>query len=111
MLTTADHEGVVATYRALKGLSELGRRRVSLVVLDARDEAHADAVFRKLDAVSRQFLHCGLESESPIHPVEICTELHGAGSPWATTGPPRPCPLLARDQPVHQFRRRAANKT
>ena len=71
MLTTADHEGVVATYRALKGLSELGRRRVSLVVLDARDEAHADAVFRKLDAVSRQFLHCGLETGSLLRPRKI----------------------------------------
>jgi hypothetical protein len=74
MLTTADHEGVVATYRALKGLSELGRRRVSLVVLDARDEAHADAVFRKLDAVSRQFLHCGLETGSLLRPAQNITE-------------------------------------
>jgi len=69
MLTTADHEGVVATYRTLKGLSELGRRRVSLVVLDARDEAHADAVFRKLDAVSQQFLHCGLETGAMLRPA------------------------------------------
>jgi len=74
MLTTADHEGVVATYRALKGLSELGRRRVSLVVLDARDEAHADAVFRKLDAVSRQFLHCGLETGSLLRPAQNISE-------------------------------------
>jgi hypothetical protein len=74
MLTTADHEGVVATYRALKGLSELGQRRVSLVVLDARDDAHADAVFRKLDAVSRQFLHCGLEAGSSLRAVENVTE-------------------------------------
>src|SRR5262249_18749576 len=29
ILTTADHEGVVATYRALKGLAELGRRAIS----------------------------------------------------------------------------------
>jgi hypothetical protein len=74
LLTTADHEGVVATYRALKGLSELGRHRISLVVLDARDDAHADAIFRKLDAVSRQFLHCGLEAGSPLRPVQNVTE-------------------------------------
>lgn len=74
MLTTADHEGVVATYRALKGLSELGRRSVSLVVLDARDESHADAVFRKLDAVSRQFLQSGLESGTLLRPARNITE-------------------------------------
>jgi hypothetical protein len=73
-MTTADHEGVVATYRALKGLSELGRHRISLLVLDARDDAHADAIFRKLDAVSRQFLHCGLEAGSPLRPVQNVTE-------------------------------------
>ncbi|MGD0770222.1 MAG: CsbD family protein [Tepidisphaeraceae bacterium] len=74
LLSTADHEGVVATYRALKGLSDLGRHRISLVVLDARDDAHADAIFRKLDAVSRQFLHCGLEAGSPLRPVQNVTE-------------------------------------
>jgi hypothetical protein len=74
LLTTADHEGVVATYRTLKGLSELGRHRISLLVLDARDDAHADAIFRKLDAVSRQFLHCGLEAGSPLRPVQNVTE-------------------------------------
>jgi hypothetical protein len=74
ILTTADHEGVVATYRTLKGLAELGRRRISLVVLDARDDAHADAVFRKLDAVSRQFLHSGLEAGSPLRAMQNVTE-------------------------------------
>jgi hypothetical protein len=74
ILTTADHEGVVTTYRALKGLAELGRRRISLVVLDARDDAHAEAVFRKLDAVSRQFLHSGLEAGLPLRPVQNVTE-------------------------------------
>jgi hypothetical protein len=69
LLTTADHDGVVATYRALKGLAELGRPRLSLVVLDARDEAQANAVFRKLDAVSRQFLGCQMEPADPVRPV------------------------------------------
>jgi hypothetical protein len=81
LLTTSDHEGVVATYRALKGLADLGKRqgagftpRLSLVVLDARDEAHATAVFRKLDAVSRQFLGCPMESELPVRPVRDVAE-------------------------------------
>jgi hypothetical protein len=74
MLTTANDDGVVAAYRALKGLSELGQRRVSLVVLDARDEAHAAAVFRKLDGVSRQFLHSGLETGSLLRPAQNISE-------------------------------------
>ncbi|MDP9173745.1 MAG: hypothetical protein M3O30_07750 [Planctomycetota bacterium] len=74
LLTTADHDGVVATYRALKGLAELGKPRLSLVVLDAKDEAHADAVFRKLDAVSRQFLDCPMESEIPVRPARDVAE-------------------------------------
>ncbi len=74
MLTTADHEGVVATYRALKGLTELGRHRISLVVLDARDDSHAQAVYRKLDAVSRQFLHCALEAVSPLRQAQNVAE-------------------------------------
>jgi hypothetical protein len=95
LLTTSDHDGVVATYRALKGLAELGKRetagnrgdssalrgdgsahrpRLSLVVLDAKDETHANAVFRKLDAVSRQFLACAMESEAPVRPVNNVAE-------------------------------------
>jgi hypothetical protein len=74
MLTTADHEGVVATYRALKGLAELGQHRISLVVLDARDDSHAQAVYHKLDAVSRQFLHCALEAVSPLRHAQNVAE-------------------------------------
>jgi hypothetical protein len=74
LFTTAEHEDVVATYRTLKGLAELGKPRLSLVVLNARDDAQANAVFRKLDTVSRQFLGCALESESPIRPVQNVTE-------------------------------------
>lgn len=74
LLTTADHEDVVATYRTLKGLAEIGKPRLTLVVLNARDDAQADAVFRKLDAVSRQFLGCALEAESPLRPAPNITE-------------------------------------
>jgi hypothetical protein len=69
LLTTADHDGVVATYRTLKGLAELGRPKLSLAVLDAADDSQASAVFRKLDAVSRQFLGCRMEAESPVRPA------------------------------------------
>jgi hypothetical protein len=74
LLTTADHADVVATYRALKGLADMEMPRLSLVVLNARDEAQADAVFRKLDAVSRQFLGCSLQREFPILPASNVIE-------------------------------------
>ncbi len=74
LLTTVDHEDVVATYRTLKGLAEIAKPRLTLVVLNARDDAQADAVFRKLDAVSRQFLGCALEAESPLRPAPNVTE-------------------------------------
>jgi hypothetical protein len=74
LLTTADHADVVATYRALKGLADLEMPRLSLVVLNARDDAQADAVFRKLDAVGRQFLGCALEREMPIRPAQNVLE-------------------------------------
>ncbi|HEY1922470.1 MAG TPA: hypothetical protein VGG44_06865 [Tepidisphaeraceae bacterium] len=74
LLTTAEHADVVATYRALKGLADLEMPRLSLVVLNARDDAQADAVFRKLDAVSRQFLGCALEREMPVRPVQNVLE-------------------------------------
>jgi hypothetical protein len=90
LLTLAGDEGIVATYRSLKGLAELGTPRLSLAVLDAADDAQATAVFRKLDAVSRQFLGCAMESESPVrlvqnvteHPVLLCrSENKGASGP------------------------------
>ncbi len=74
LLTTADDADVVATYRALKGLADLEMPRLSLVVLNARDDAQADAVFRKLDAVSRQFLGRALERESPVRPASNVME-------------------------------------
>ena len=74
LLTTADHDGVVAAYRSLKGMADLGKRQMSLVVLDARDEAQAEAVYNKLDAVSRQFLGCPMNSEPAVRPVQDITE-------------------------------------
>jgi hypothetical protein len=74
LLTTADHDGVVATYRALKGLAELGKPRLSLVVLDARNDVEAEAIFQKLDSVARQFLGCQMEFETWARPNQEITE-------------------------------------
>ncbi|MGD1277608.1 MAG: hypothetical protein ABR964_10345 [Tepidisphaeraceae bacterium] len=98
LLTTAEHDGVVATYRALKGYSELGKPRVSLAVLGARHEAEAAAVFHKLDAVAGQFLGCRMQAEAAVRPVALVAEhvlLHcraakgqptGAGPQWRILG-------------------------
>jgi hypothetical protein len=66
LLTTADHDGVVATYRALKGVAEYAKPRLSLAVLDARSEGQAAAVFQKLSAVASQFLSCRMQPEPPV---------------------------------------------
>src|SRR5688572_22878942 len=71
LITPGDHDGIVAGYRTLKGLSESHQRndadapmpRLSLAVLDARDGAEASRVFAKLASVCRQFLHWPIESE------------------------------------------------
>jgi hypothetical protein len=66
LLTLADHDGVVATYRALKGVAEQAKPRLSLAVLDARSEGYAAAVFQKLSAVASQFLSCRMQPEPPV---------------------------------------------
>jgi hypothetical protein len=72
LLASRDHDGIVAGYRTLKGLSESHERnesagralpRLSLAVLDARDPAEASRVFSKLAAVCQQFLHWPVEAE------------------------------------------------
>ena len=67
LLSTCDHDGVVAGYRTLKGVAELSRPRVSLALLDAHDEAEAAKVARKLASVSQQFLHFPVEIEPAVH--------------------------------------------
>jgi hypothetical protein len=74
LLTSADHDSVIATYRALKGLAEFGKPAISLVVLDARNEEQAAAVLGKLDSVGRQFLGCEITGEPPVRPVSEVTE-------------------------------------
>ena len=56
LISTCDHDGVVACYRSLKGLAELGRRRLSLAVSDALCGDEADRIYRKIASVCEQFL-------------------------------------------------------
>jgi hypothetical protein len=63
LLSTCDHDGVVACYRTLKGLVELNRPRLSLALLDAHDEEQAGKITHKLSSVCQQFLNWQLEAE------------------------------------------------
>ena len=67
LLTTCDHDGLVAGYRSLKGLIDAAHSpKVTLALLDgAGDEEHS-AVFRKLSGVCHQFLGLQLGAEAPV---------------------------------------------
>jgi len=65
LLTTPDHDGVVACYRMLKGLAELGRPALSLALIDA-DPYQANKVFEKLRGVCQQFLNWDVKREPTL---------------------------------------------
>jgi hypothetical protein len=76
LLSTCDHDGVVAGYRTLKGLADLHRPRLSLAVLDAPDAAVAEKVYRKLAGVCEQFLDRALDPEPPVaRTAGVCEHL------------------------------------
>lgn len=79
LLSTCDHDGIVASYRTLKGLSDLHRPRLSLALLDtATQDAEQDVirVYRKLSGVCEQFLdwHLELEPEPAVRRTHRVTE-------------------------------------
>lgn len=65
VLGTCDHDGVVACYRSLKGLSDLypAVQKLTFAALDASDADHAETVYRKLAGVCDQFLNLKIENE------------------------------------------------
>ena len=74
LLSTCDHDGVVSSYRMLKGLVESNRPRLALSVLDACDEAENGRVYQKLASVCQQFLDWPLEAEPPVQVVSDVSE-------------------------------------
>jgi len=68
LLSTCDHDGIVSSYRMLKGLAETHRPTLSLALLDAADEAQASHVFQKLCGVCLQFLDWPVEAEPAVQP-------------------------------------------
>jgi hypothetical protein len=77
LLSTCDHDGVVACYRTLKGLADdADRPRTSLALLDAANEFEAQKVFDKLASVSKQFLSWPLEAEPSVtRPQDVVEHL------------------------------------
>jgi hypothetical protein len=94
VLVRADDEGVVAAYRALKGLSAAGRPAMSLAVLDADDQSHAQAVYRKLAGACKQFLGVEISFDSSVESTETvaqhvllqCRAAAGDTSHWSAVG-------------------------
>lgn len=66
LLSTCDHDGVVSSYRMLKGVADAGRPRLSLALLDAKDDTAVARVFGKLAGVCEQFLQWPLEAEGAV---------------------------------------------
>jgi hypothetical protein len=74
LLSTSDHDGVVSSYRMLKGLVETNRPRLTLAVLDAADDAEGDRVYQKLSSVCQQFMAWTLEAEPPVQDANQINE-------------------------------------
>ncbi|HZL34898.1 MAG TPA: hypothetical protein VFC78_06290 [Tepidisphaeraceae bacterium] len=74
LLSTCDHDGVVSSYRMLKGMAESYRPRLSLALLDGADAQEAGRVYRKVSSVCRQFLDWPLEDEPIIRKTGRVTE-------------------------------------
>ena len=74
LLSTCDHDGVVSSYRMLKGLSEAGRPRLGLALLDAADETQAGRVLHKMSGVCRQFLDWDVEPEPRVQVAPAVNE-------------------------------------
>jgi hypothetical protein len=73
LLSTCDHDGVIACYRTLKGLTDLwpggatpDKPQLSLALLDATDADLAERVSAKLVSVCQQFLNWPVEGEPSV---------------------------------------------
>ena len=73
LLSTCDHDGVIACYRTLKGLTDLwpggatpDKPQLSLALLDATDTDQAERVSAKLVSVCQQFLNWPVDAEPTV---------------------------------------------
>jgi hypothetical protein len=63
MLTTCDHDGIVAGYRTLKGLAEGAKSPLAIALMDAQGHEQSARAFDKLASVCRQFLDWDVSHE------------------------------------------------
>ncbi len=57
LISGVDHDGVVSSYRTIKGLCEVARPNLSIAIFGAIDEVELEKTYRKLGSVCDQFLH------------------------------------------------------
>jgi hypothetical protein len=70
LLSTCDHDGIVSSYRVLKGLADGDHpARLSLALLDSADEAESTRVYQKISSVCEQFLNWRIDSEPAVRPA------------------------------------------
>ena len=74
LLSTCDHDGVVSCYRAIKGLSELPRPRLTLALMNAADQVEAGKVYRKIAGVCEQFLSWNMEADAAVEVMDNVDE-------------------------------------
>jgi hypothetical protein len=74
LLSTTDHDGVVSCYRAIKGLADGKKPRLSLALLHPVDAVEAGKVFRKIAGVCQQFLGWSLEAEPAVEATDGVAE-------------------------------------
>jgi hypothetical protein len=65
---------VVSCYRAIKGLADTHRPRLTLALLNAVDQAQAAKVYRKIAGVCEQFLSWRMEAEPAVEPADNIAE-------------------------------------
>ena len=87
LLSTCDHDGVVDCYRAVKGLADVPRPRLTLALLDAADADEAAVVYRKIAGVCQQFLGWPMTAEPTVEPTDgIAEHVALIGRPKADRG-------------------------
>jgi hypothetical protein len=74
LLSTCDHDGIVSSYRMLKGMAETHRPLLTLSLLDATDDGQVTRVFQKLAGVCQQFLDWPLDFEPAVVPSPAASE-------------------------------------
>ncbi|HEY0009174.1 MAG TPA: hypothetical protein VGB55_10660 [Tepidisphaeraceae bacterium] len=90
LLTAADHDAVVTSYRTLKGLADLGSPKLSIAICGDVDEGEVDKTFRKLATVCEQFLKVNVSLFGAVTPAEAIAEhvvLHASAADEDLTSP------------------------